>query len=90
MVKVVTDVVIQNRKGLHARASAQVVRLAESFKATTYVYYQDMRAPAGSIMDLLMLGAGQWSLLRIEGEGEDAEQAVAALVSLINNEFGEE
>ncbi len=83
------EILIQNRKGLHARASAQVVKLAESFDATTYVSYQKMRVPAQSIMGLLMLGAGQGSLVVIEGEGLDAEQAVSSLVDLIENKFGE-
>jgi len=83
------NVLIQNRKGLHARASAQVVTIAESFEATTYIRYQDMRASAQSIMGLLMLGAGEGSLVVVEGEGRDAEQAVSSLVSLIQNKFGE-
>lgn len=83
------EILIQNRKGLHARASAQVVKLAESFEAATYVSYQEMRVPAQSIMGLLMLGAGQGSLVVVEGEGKDAEQAVSCLVELIENKFGE-
>ena len=83
-------VLIQNRKGLHARASAQVVNLAESFQATTYVCFQNMRVPAASIMGLLMLGAGQRSVVIIVGEGIDANQAVSSLVSLIENKFGED
>ncbi len=84
------EALIQNRKGLHARASAQIVTLAESFQAVTYVCYQDMRVPAGSIMGLLMLGAGHGSLVFIEGDGIDADQAVASLINLIENKFGED
>jgi phosphocarrier protein len=87
--KVKQEALIQNRKGLHARASAQIVKLAESFQATTYVSFQSMRVSAQSIMGLLMLGAGQGSLIMIEGEGEDADQAVSSLVALIDNKFGE-
>ncbi len=83
------DVFIQNRKGLHARASAQVVKLAESFEAKTTIHFQGMCVSTQSIMDLLMLGAGQGSHLFVEGEGADADQAVSALVELINNQFGE-
>lgn len=83
------EALIQNRKGLHARASAQVVKLAESFQAETYICYQNMRVSAQSIMGLLMLGVGQGSLLVIEGEGEDADEAVSSLVDLIENKFGE-
>ena len=84
------EVIIQNRKGLHARASAQVVKLAESFQAETYICFQGMRAPAGSIMGLLMLGAGQGSVLIIEADGSEATKAVQSLVRLIEDKFGEE
>jgi phosphocarrier protein HPr len=83
------EVTVQNRKGLHARASAQVVKLAESFHAATYICFHDMRVPAQSIMGLLMLGAAQGSLLIIEAEGVDSEEAVCSLVELIENKFGE-
>jgi phosphocarrier protein len=80
---------IQNRKGLHARASAKVVKVAELYEATTYISYLDMRVPAQSIMGLLMLGAGPGAHILIEGEGTDAEEAVASLADLIKNQFGE-
>ena len=83
------ETIIQNCKGLHARASAQVVNLAESFRATTYICHQGLRVSAQSIMGLLMLGAGQGSIVVVEGEGIDADQAVASLVRLIDNKFGE-
>ena len=83
------SVEIQNRRGLHARASAQVVKLAETFEADTYVRFQDMRVSAKSIMGLLMLGAGQGSLLVIEAEGKDANEAILYIVELIDNKFGE-
>lgn len=83
------DVIIQNRKGLHARASAQMVKVAESFSAATFVCMHERRVSAQSIMGLLMLGASQGTCLRIEGEGSDADQAVSSLVTLIENKFGE-
>lgn len=83
------EVVIQNRKGLHARASAKVVKIAELYEATTYISYQDMRVPAQSIMGLLMLGAGQGAHIFIESEGEDAEEVASSLATLINDKFGE-
>lgn len=89
MSKITKDTIIKNRKGLHARASAEVVRLAESFKANLYVCHQEACVPATSIMDLLMLGAAQGSHIIVEGTGTDAEKAVDALVGLIDNEFGE-
>lgn len=89
MSKIRQEALIQNRKGLHARASAQVVKLAESFNAETSICFQDLRVSAQSIMGLLMLGAAQGSLVIIEGEGVDADQAVSSLVKLIENQFGE-
>lgn len=83
------EALIQNRKGLHARASAKVVKVAELYEAVTYISYQDMRVPAQSIMGLLMLGAGQGAHILIEAEGTDAEEAVSSLVNLITNKFGE-
>ena len=83
------ETIIQNRKGLHARASAQVVMLAETFKSEICISFQDMQAPARSIMSLLMLGAGQGSTVLIEAEGDDAHLAVKAIVTLVENKFGE-
>ncbi|MBX9786682.1 MAG: HPr family phosphocarrier protein [Alphaproteobacteria bacterium] len=84
------EVLIQNRKGLHARASAKIVKVAESFQAETHICYQERRVPAESIMGLLMLGAGQGSLIIIEAEGNEAEKVVDSLVQLIEDKFGED
>jgi phosphocarrier protein len=90
MSKIVKQVVcIQNRKGLHARASAQVVKIAELYESITYVSYQEMKVPAQSIMGLLMLGAGQGADILIEAEGNDADIVVSAIEELIKNKFGE-
>ncbi|MBY0501270.1 MAG: HPr family phosphocarrier protein [Alphaproteobacteria bacterium] len=89
MSRIRQEVLIQNRKGLHARASAQIVKIAESFNAEISISFQDLRVSAQSIMGLLMLGAAQGSLIVIEGEGIDAVQAVSSLVKLIENQFGE-
>lgn len=90
MMKIVKrEIFIQNRKGLHARASAKIVNIAEFYKATTYISYQDMRVPAESIMGLLMLGAGLGASILIESEGEQAEEVVESITNLIKNKFGE-
>lgn len=83
------EVCIQNRRGIHARASAQIVKIVEPFEAATYISYQGMRVAAQSIMGLLMLGASQGASVLIESEGSDAEEAVDSLVALINDKFGE-
>ena len=87
--QIIKDVTVQNRKGLHARASVQVVKLAETFKSSLSVCDKKTCVSALSIMDLLMLGAAQGTLLTIKGEGEDSEDAVTSLVALIENKFGE-
>jgi phosphocarrier protein len=84
-------VVICNRKGLHARASARFVKIAESFDAVVTVV-KDARNTVGgtSIMGLLMLGALPGTELVLETEGTEREQALAALVALVEDGFGED
>ncbi|CAL4866275.1 MULTISPECIES: HPr family phosphocarrier protein [Asticcacaulis] len=84
------DVEICNNKGLHARASAKFVKLASSFDAQIYVIKDDNKVDAQSIMGLLMLGAGKGTSIAIEAEGAQADEAVSALVDLVNNRFDED
>ena len=85
-----TQVEIINAKGLHARASAKFVKVASSFEATQIVVIKDdNRVDAQSIMGLLMLAAAKGSHIEIEAEGEQAREAVDALVALIDDRFGE-
>ena len=85
------QVEICNNKGLHARASAKFVKLASSFDdARIFVIKDDNRVDALSIMGLLMLAAAKGSTIEIEAEGEQAQEAVAALVELVSNRFDEE
>ena len=91
MTKIVKSIKIQNVRGLHARATAEFVKLADTFICDIYVTNnEDLRVSGKSIMGLLMLGAPLGSLLTLEAEGADAEQAVQALENLVNNKFGEE
>ncbi|MBI1386159.1 MAG: HPr family phosphocarrier protein [Rhizobiales bacterium] len=79
-----------NRKGLHARASARFVKCAESFDAVVTVTREGQAVGGTSIMGLMMLAAGPGVRLCLEAEGPDAAAAVAALVDLIENGFGED
>jgi phosphocarrier protein HPr len=83
------EVLIKNRKGLHARASAKFVRCAELFDAEVRVLKDGHVVDATSIMGLMMLGASTGSKLRLEGSGKDAAAALAALTALIDDLFGE-
>ena len=84
------DLLIVNRKGLHARASARFVQTAERFDATVTVTKDQSTVGGTSIMGLMMLSAGQGSTIRIAATGKEAAQALAALVELVASRFGEE
>jgi phosphocarrier protein HPr len=84
------EVVIPNKKGLHARASAQFVRCASGFNATVRVTREGHTAGGTSIMGLMMLAAGQGHSILIETEGAEAEAALEALIKLVERKFGED
>lgn len=85
-------VTIVNVRGLHARAAAKFARLAEAHAAGVTVAKDGEEAAVcgRSIMDLLMLAAGQGAAIRIRAEGEGAEAAVEELAGLVESRFGEE
>ena len=82
--------VIQNSKGLHARASAQFVRCAEQFNAELRVTRDGQTVPATSIMGLLMLAATCGSSIVVAARGLEANAALDALDRLIDSKFGED
>ncbi len=84
------EVVIPNKKGLHARASAHFVRTTAGFTAKVRVTREGHTVGGTSIMGLMMLAAAQGHTILIEAEGPDAEAALKALVALVENGFGEE
>jgi len=84
------EVTIPNKKGLHARASAQFVRRAGEFTANVKVSRDGHTVGGTSIMGLMMLAAGQGHSILIEVEGAQAKDALAALVALVEDGFGEE
>jgi phosphocarrier protein len=80
---------IVNKLGLHARAAAKLTHLAGGFQSEIWISRSGRRVNAKSIMGVMMLAAGQRSTVLIEAEGSDAEQAIAALIKLIADKFGE-
>ena len=91
MNKISKEVAITNKRGLHARASSKFAVLAAEFKDTEIKVSKDDEEVSGdSIMDLMMLAAGIGSSIEITAEGERAQEAVDALVTLVENKFGEE
>ena len=83
------EVGIVNRRGLHARAAAKLVTLAERFSATVEIAKDGQSVSARSIMGLMMLGAGPGSTVLLTAEGFDAKEALDAIAALIEAGFYE-
>ncbi|RIY00745.1 HPr family phosphocarrier protein [Aureimonas flava] len=81
---------IVNRKGLHARASAKFVQLAERFDSQITISREGLSVGGQSIMGLMMLAAGQGTTIDVRAEGHDADEAVCAIAALVADRFGEE
>jgi phosphocarrier protein HPr len=84
------DVNIINKLGLHARASAKLVSLASEFKSEILLTRNGQQVNGKSIMGVMMLAAGKGTTLNVCADGKDETKALAALVDLINNRFGED
>ena len=84
-----TSISISNKLGLHARASAKLTKLAGSFPCEVWVARGERRVNAKSIMGVMMLAAGIGSLIEIDTDGEREQEAMDALLALINDKFGE-
>lgn len=88
---VVTRIVrVPNRRGLHARAAAKFVTLAERYTAAVDVVRDGQSVSARSIMGLMMLGAGCGSELELRAEGWDAHEVLDALAALVESGFEEQ
>ena len=81
---------IVNRKGLHARASARFVRMAECFEAEIKVTREGATVHGNSIMGLMMLGAGPGSTILVQATGKQAREALDAISTLVENGFDED
>ena len=82
-------VTISNKLGLHARASAKLTKLAGSFPCEVWMSKGERRINAKSIMGVMMLAAGLGSEVVLDTQGERDEEALTALLALINDKFGE-
>ncbi len=90
MSAVTRTVLITNKRGLHARASARFVTLASSLPAVVQVEKDGSAVVGTSIMGLMMLGAAMGDSVTISAEGDGAADAVAQLARLVEDKFGEE
>lgn len=81
---------IINKLGLHARAAAKLVKLSSSFASSIDIEKEGQRVNSKSIMGVMMLAASHGSKVTIFADGEDEQEALAAVVDLINRRFDEE
>ena len=84
-----TSTNISNKLGLHARASAKLTKLTGSFASEVWLTKGERRVNAKSIMGVMMLAAGMGSTVQIETDGPDEQAAMAALLALFADKFGE-
>ena len=83
------ELVIANKLGLHARASAKLTQVAGRFQASVWVGRNGRRVNAKSIMGVMMLAAGLGSTVELETDGPDEAEALATLEKLFADKFGE-
>ena len=85
-----TELLIINKRGLHARASAKFVQTVERFSAQVWVTRGGETVGGTSIMGLMMLAAGPGTTVTVSALGTDAEQAITAITDLVESKFNEE
>lgn len=83
------DIVVSNKLGLHARASAKLVQLVQGFKATVWLVSKGREVNAQSIMGVMMLAAGIGTPLTIRADGADEQAALSAVADLFERKFDE-
>lgn len=81
---------IQNKLGIHARPAAQFVKTANRFTSEIRVANDDEEVDGKSIMGLMMLAAGDGTVIKVTAEGDDSEAALDAIGELIANKFDED
>ncbi len=84
------NITIINKLGLHARAAAKLIAYASRFGSEIFLIHGNKKVNAKSILGVMMLGAAKGTELTITAEGEDETHALASIVNLINDRFGEE
>jgi phosphocarrier protein HPr len=90
MTTVHASATIRNKRGLHARASAKIVEASARFQSEIHIIKDGSAVNGRSIMGLMMLAASIGSTVMITADGADAEEALKAILALIEAKFGEE
>jgi phosphocarrier protein HPr len=85
----IRQVELTNRRGLHARACANVVELASQFRCNVCLVWNGRRASARSMIAVMLLAAGVGATVRLETNGPDEAEAMTAMIELIAGRFGE-
>lgn len=85
--KIKSSFIVINEKGLHTRPSTELVKCVSSYKAQVSLIYQNLTVNAKSLLGVLMLAAARGAKVKIEAEGEDAEQVIDSLIHLARNKF---
>ena len=85
----VKDVTVQNQVGLHARPATFFIQKANEFKSSIWVEKEDRRVNAKSLLGVLSLGISKGTEITLIADGQDENDAVDALASLVESEFGE-
>jgi phosphocarrier protein HPr len=80
---------IKNKLGLHARAASQLIEVTRRFSSAVTVAKDGQTVDGKSIIELMMLAAGQGSIIEVSADGPDAEEALAAIAALIDDRFNE-
>ncbi|WP_013500113.1 MULTISPECIES: HPr family phosphocarrier protein [Rhodopseudomonas] len=88
--KISREIPVINKRGLHARASAKFVQMAERFNAEVWVTRNGETVGGTSIMGLMMLAAGIGTTVTVSASGPEARQALDAITELMGSKFGEE
>ena len=84
------ELLIENKLGLHARAAAQIVKSASGYASKIVLSKDNLEVDGKSIMGIMMLAAAKGSSVQVQVNGDDEDQALAALVELIASRFGED
>ena len=79
--------VVMNERGLHTRPSTELVKCATGFKSQVTLSYHDATVNAKSLLGILMLAASRGSKIRVEAEGDDAEDAMDSILKLARSKF---
>ncbi len=85
--KIKNSFTVLNDKGLHTRPATELVKCASAFKSHITLHYQDLSVNAKSLLGILMLAASKGAKIKIEAEGDDAQEVIEALCVLANNKF---